>query len=170
MSWGSHLAEGERNGRKASTQVGHGSRWDTDCSVVYSCWGLSTLLYRGQKLSVCYISPHNCWHTKGRHLIVILRDKKKSCSWNFCGRSLWSFQTHYFLKSAHIYLWCFQKMLENKKDRSRWGRKSHATQRSQTIVNISLCLHWITLYGFTRNAASSGTFHQGSDQSLYSKQ
>lgn len=50
MSWGSHLAEGERNGKKASTQVGHGSRWDTDCSVVYSCRGHSSALYGGQKL------------------------------------------------------------------------------------------------------------------------
>lgn len=57
MSWGSRLAEGERNGEKASTQVGHGSRWDTDCSVVYSCWGPSTLPYRGQKLCLSSAQP-----------------------------------------------------------------------------------------------------------------
>lgn len=67
MSWGSHLAEGERNGKKASTQVGHGSRWDTDCTVVYSCWGPSTSLYRGQSVCLPHFTapPRRCRHLPG---------------------------------------------------------------------------------------------------------
>lgn len=63
----------------------------------------------------------------------------------------------------------------NKEDSREWEResnwkKSHPTQRSLTIINISLCSHWITLYGFTRDVDHSGSLHQGSDYSLYLKQ
>lgn len=83
MSWGSHLAEGKRNGIKASTQVGHGSRWDTDCRVVYSCWGPSTLLYGGQKLFACHISQHCRWDTQASQSKSKKKKKHVMALWVF---------------------------------------------------------------------------------------
>lgn len=83
MSWGSRLAEGERNGEKASTQVGHGSRWDTDCSVVYSCWGPSTLPYRGQKLCLSSAQPLRRTSVSLAEPTVNIRQGEKNQACNF---------------------------------------------------------------------------------------
>lgn len=167
MSWGSHLAEGERNGKKASTQVGHGSRWDTDCSVVYSCWGPSTLLYRGQKLCLS-ATFHSTVTETHRHL-----PSKAHCQyWQFWRIvdviwKIWGNDLHPQVCFRYYFIFlgmCQGEMLtlsvhpesertaQSEKERVN-GRKSHPTQRSLTIVNISLCSHWITLYGLTRTSA-----------------
>lgn len=195
MSWGSHLAEGERNGKKASTQVGHGSRWDTDCSVVYSCRGHSSALYGGQKLCLSTTFHSITDAISPAVLCVNIGQFKETWWWNIFPVSfhngvislgcvvfvgvisglLFSSKCSHGRKASSKCS-CFQCCKGNKKDNqectggTREKKKSHPTQRSVMIINISLCWHWITLYGLTRDVFHSGSLHQGSDYTLYLKQ
>lgn len=147
---------------------------------------------------VCHVSQHKRWDAQQSSLSILAHLRKRfdgnllsifgkrgyfsavfsKRGWfrffqAIKGLLLGSECSHGKMKSPDSH-WEQRKCEGNKKDsreRERvTGSRSHPTQRSLMIVNISLCSHWITLYGFTRDVAHSRSLHQDSDYSLYLKQ
>lgn len=140
----------------------HPHKWDMEADGTL----IAVLFTAVEVLPRCYIEVRDTFHGEAagtnRHLL------KKSC-----GQYLWPEKIFggisgrvvflvdriniFPLSWARLHLGWFHTDIRGWK---RSGRKAIHRKRSATTINISLCLHWITWYGFTRDGDHSGSFHQ----------